>query len=217
MAVVESAGLRQRLGQIVNEEFEIVHTLARSGDPASVEAILDLLDNSAVFGPRIRAAAVEGLVDTLPAGVEVVLSRLARAPLSDAGGQCAYMLGELAYKQGEQRDVRIVPALLTALDIALRDGTGAAMPFVNGLRECVRGGGMAEITPRFLAVLLQARSERYPEVGTILGALEALLDNEGEAIFAELQKLREGRAEDDLFAGTVNEFLRDHLAQASKA
>jgi len=76
---------------------------------------------------------------------------------------------------------------------------------------------MAEITPRFLAVLLQARSERYPEVGTILGALEALLDNEGEAIFAELQKLREGRAEDDLFAGTVNEFLRDHLAQASKA
>jgi hypothetical protein len=205
-------GLVERVMQPdLDAQIEAAERLARSGDPAAVNALVDVIDVSARVFPSLRHTVVEALVSAAPEALPVLLSRAEGSPLSEAGQASAEALGEIAYHQGEARDARIVPALVRAVELSLPWGTRATSSFVAALRECVRGGPMPETSAVMRKLLSVAAAEPLPYLWAIENALEVLYANEGGNLIAELRGMLATLTPEHGLANATDDFVNQHI------
>jgi hypothetical protein len=191
------------------EQIEAGWKLAQSGDPGAFAAVLEVLEQRDRYHPEVISNVIDGLVAGAPATLPQVLAYLEHAPLSPAGDDCAYVLGEVAYRRGSDRDPRIVPALLKVLAASLPLGTRAASTAVAALRECARSGPLPEAEEAMLAVLSAAEREEDPYAWTLENALEALYANHGEKLLPELKRRLQTLAPDHKLAVAIRDFLAE--------
>lgn len=135
----------------------IVGEITKSKDNALVAAMLDVFEQ---MEPSSRSTAIEnsvsGLFETTPDSLEPLLESITQAPESGVAQAGSYILGEIAYRQGRNRDPRILPALLAGLEKSLPLGIDATSKYIAGIRECARVGAVPEANELMLAVLLSA-------------------------------------------------------------
>jgi hypothetical protein len=186
------------LDQLVSSDSSIqqgsaAYDLAKSEDPALVNMLLLHLENLDE-GARGNAVemAVDGLLASNSCNLEPLLSCLQNSPASVAGKNSAYMLGEIAYRQGLKRDPAIVPALLQALSENLDLGIGAIANCIHAVRECARAGPIPEANSLMTSVLVAAdRPQPQFNIWYLTLALEVLAINHvssDQDFSAELQK-----------------------------
>lgn len=191
----------------LGERIEAAWELARSADPAAVAAALEVLERPDSHHPEVVSNVIDGLVVGAPATLTQVLAYLEQTPLSPGGQDCAYALGEVAYRQGGAPDPRIVPALLKALAAALPLGTRAASAAVAALRECARATPLPEAEEAMLAVLASAEQETDPYSWALENALEVLYAGRGESLLPELKTRLQTLPPEHKLALTIEDFL----------
>jgi len=193
----------------LGERIEAAWTLAQSADPEAVAATLEALDQPDSYHPEVISNVIDGLIAGAPATLTQVLVHLEQTPLSPGGRDCAYVLGEVAYRQGSARDPRIVPALLKALDAYLPFGTRAASTAVAALRECARSAPLPGAEEAMLAVLSLAEREEDPYSWALENALEALYANRGERLLPELKTRLQTLPPEHKLALAIEDFLHE--------
>jgi hypothetical protein len=191
----------------LGERIEAAWTLARSADPAAVAATLEVLEQPDGSHPEVVSNVIDGLVAGAPATLTQVLAYLEQTPFSPGGKDCAYVLGEGAYRQGSARDPRIVPALLNALALNLPLGTRAASAAVAALRECARATPLPEAKAAMLELLSLAESEGDSYSWALENALEVLYANQGEKLLQQLKTRLQTLPPDHKLAQTIEDFL----------
>lgn len=205
---------RERIRQIERlrqsnpqEQIEAGLALIRSGDPVAIAAALEALEQPTNYHPEVISNLIGGLVDAAPATLAPVLAHLKQSPGSPGGKDCAYILGEMAYKLGPERDTCILPALLHALQVVLPEGTQAASAIVAAVRECARSGDVGEAESAMEAVLATAQSEEKPYLWTIDNALEVLYAIKGDQLLHELRTLLQGLLPAHSLTIAIEEFI----------
>ena len=193
----------------LGEQIEAAWTLAQSADPAAVAATLEVLEQADVYHPEVVSNVLDGLVAGAPATLTQVLAYLEQSPLSSGGNDCAYVLGEVAYRQGSARDPRIVPALLKAIAVYLPLGTRAVSTAIAALRECARAAPLPEVEEAALAVLSLAEREEGPYSWAVENALEVLFSNHGKNLFPMLKKRLQTLPPEHMLALTIKDFLNE--------
>jgi HEAT repeat protein len=151
-------------GKGIIKQGEAAYHLAKSGDSDSINVLLDSLDKLD-DGARANAVdmAVDGIFSTAPSSLKPLMDRLQTALPSLAADKAAYILGEVAFRQGQSRDPAILPALLQALNKNLDiSGINAAMGCIYGVRECARAGSISAadtVMKKVLAIADQPQPE----------------------------------------------------------
>jgi hypothetical protein len=189
------------------EQIEAAWTLAKSADPEALVATLEVLEQPESYHSEVISNVIDGLITGAPATLTQVLAYLEQTPLSPGGDDCAYVLGEVAYRQGSARDPRIVPALLNALAASLPLGTRAASTVVAALRECARSSPLPDAEEAMLAALSLAEKEEDPYPWTLENALEVLYANHGERLGAKLKTRLQTLPREHKLALTIEDFL----------
>jgi hypothetical protein len=155
--------LLDRLAAATNtiDRAAIVHEISVSGDSFLITAMLQSLEQlDSREQAEVTNGAVCGLFETAPTSLDPLLEEIAKAPDSTIGAAAAYILSEVAYKQGTDRDPRILPALLSGLEKTLPAGIDAARNYIYGIRECARASAISAVDPMMIAVLTAADREQ---------------------------------------------------------
>ena len=168
------------------EQIDAASQLARSEYPEAIIAAVNLLDLPERYPRRVIDEIADGLIEGAPATITEVIAKLDNSPLLPSGNVCAYILGEIAYRQGKLRDKRILPALIRAVGATINVGTAEASYSVSAIRECARAGPVPEATPFMEEVLAKASGELDPYLWTIDNSLWVLYINEGEELLHRL-------------------------------
>ncbi|MBW4579401.1 MAG: hypothetical protein KME42_07480 [Tildeniella nuda ZEHNDER 1965/U140] len=202
-----------------DEREDILYTLAKAGSGEAIEAMLATLDELEQELSLYEAAAIVFQILPLPAiGLPPLIAYLDKSPLSTAGRECAYILGDIAsyypkWHQGENPDSRILPALLRAAETALQNQSFRAFGMcLYALRECVRYGSIPE-AERLLrsALLLMDQGDTLDEMGelALYHLLEILYVNakDKEGFFIELKAMLAKLQSEHDFAACLEEFL----------
>lgn len=197
---------RMRTSEL-GEQIEAAWALAKSADPVAVAAVIEVLERPDIWHSEVVNIVLDGLVTGAPATLPLVLAYLEQTPLSPGGDNCAYVLGEVAYRQASPRDVRIVPALLKALAASLPLGTRAASTSVYSLRECARSGPVPEAEEAMLHVLSLAEKEDAPYFWTLENAIEVLYAGQKERLLPALRARLKALSPDHQLTWTIEEFL----------
>lgn len=203
------AGLavQERIARIQSpeEQTAAAEALISSGDRDQILLAINLLD--LVKRPH---HLVQALVENAPATIEPVLSYFKFNPFSERGRQCAEVLGEIAFEAGENRDQRIIAALIEALKKAVQSaremppnrkhrmsrsrqaerarlGTDAASGPVAALLAAARGFPVPEATELMFGVLQAAVTERNFSRITVRNALKFLKIRLGEDLHDSLK------------------------------
>ena len=191
----------------LGEQIEAAWALAKSADPVAVASAIEVLERPDSWNPEVVSIVIDGLVTGAPATLPQVLAYLEQTPLSPGGDDCAYVLGEVAYRQGSPRDGRIVPALLRALAASLPMGTRAASTAVCSLRECARSGPVPEAEEAMLRVLSLAEKEEAPYSLALESAIEVLYAGQKERLLPALRARLQALPPDHKLAVTIEDFL----------
>jgi hypothetical protein len=207
-----SAAERQKLiraitGADVDQRGDAAYGLAASRDRGDVEALLGVLKTSS--DRHVQQLVIEALVENAPTTLESVLICLTDDPPSQAGQNCAYIVGEIAFRQGAQRDPRIVPALIEAIRAALPAGTWAVSSAVAALRECARTGPIPEANDLLLQVIAAAGHEPEPYVFAVRNSAEILLINNGDTMRHRLRESLEDMSPDNPAAEVLAQLVAD--------
>ncbi len=200
------------LNQLLNTEGiikqgEAAYHLAKSGDSDSINILLDNLEH---LSDEARAnavdMAVDGIFSTAPSSLQPLMDRL--QPPSLSADKAAYILGEVACRQGQSRDPAILPALLQALDKNLNlGGINAATGCIYGIRECARAGSIPAADMMMKKVLAVA-DQPQPEfnIWYLTLAMEVLAINK-----ADNSKIFGSDLMDQLQFLSVNSKVREQL------
>lgn len=194
-------------GADVDQRGDAAYQLAASQDRADVEALLGVLKTSS--DRHIQQVVIEALVENAPSTLESVLTCLTEDPRSQVGQNCAYIVGEIAFRQGAQRDPRIVPTLIEAVRAALPGGTWAVSGAVAALRECARTGPIPEANDVLLEMIAAAGHEPEPYVFAVRNAAEILLINNGDAMRRRLRESLEDMSPDNPAAEVLAQLVAD--------
>jgi hypothetical protein len=221
MSTSELARLCERVRNDVQEMTAAVEELLRGGTREGLGAVLDYMASD----PRsdVTSVATNLLADEiLPVGIDLVLERLAKEDLDppfEFANRLAYALGEVAHRQGKERDPRIVPLLLEKLKLLVETNSELLRSFVGALRECVRTGPIPEASAPIRTVLKTIREEANasPVYFVAEDAAEILYANEGDKVLAELSALSDGLLPDIGMGYELREFLSKHEAKQSAA
>lgn len=213
----------ERLKQDNSDEREdALYILSKSCSDEAIEAMLATLDELGKPLSESEASIIVFAIlpsPTIYFGLPPLISYLDKSPLSIAGQDCAYILGEIAssypnWHQGENPDPRIAPALLRAAETALQEQNFHAFGMcLYSLRECVRYGPMPEAEQLMRsALLLMTQENILNEMGMLAPChlLEILRMNasDQEVFFTELQTMLEkSQPEHELLAELLEEFL----------
>ena len=183
----------QRLSQQLHESdrhvlADAIGALCRSGDPAALQAVIDILEHEDRYPPAAAVLARQRLVSSAEETLEALLDHLGRSPGTRGGESCACLLGEIAALR-QRHDPRAQAALVRALEIVLPQGLTRAGGIVMGLEYLSRLGPLPEATSVLRQLL--ARALREPDCPATIsaGAVRVLYVNEGDAILAELGTL----------------------------
>jgi hypothetical protein len=168
---------------------------------------LEVLESPERYHPEVINQVIDGLVMGAPATLSPVLAHLEQSPSSPGGQTCAYVLGEVAYKQGVDRDPRILPALLQTLSAILSEGTQATSTLVAAVRECARAAAVPEAEAALEAVLKRAEQEEEPYLWTIENALEVLYLITGDGILSRLRVWLQTLPPNHPLTSAIQEFL----------
>ena len=202
-----------------DEREDVLYTLAKSGSGEAIEAMLATLDELEQELSLSEAAAI--VFQILPSsaiGLPPLIAYLDKSPLSTAGRECAYILGEIAssypnWHQGENPDSRILPALLRAAETALQNQSFQAFGMcLYALRECVRYGSIPEAEQLMQSALPLMDQEGVLEEMNGLAPyhlLEILYVNakDKEGFFTELKAMLAKLQSEHDFAACLEEFL----------
>jgi hypothetical protein len=176
------------------KQIDLAFAMIRSGKPCVIEALLEILEQPDEVNPDLISAIHFGVIEGEPATVGPVVNYLLRSPLSRAGRDCAYLLGEIALRQQHQRDTRIVLALVAAIQASLSANTWAAPEAIGALRECARSGPVPDADAVLLALLTIARQEPEPYSWVLRTVIEILFINRGQDLLpllkAQVEELR---------------------------
>ncbi len=192
------------------EREEAAYESARSGSGERLRQVWDVLQaDSDVAG--LRRGAADGLIDGAPESIPLILDELERQPDGAIAATCAYALGEIAYRQDAERDERIPPALVAAMErLASPDSTSAA-PYVAALRECARAKPVVVAGPVLKALLDRIAAEADPYLFCLDNLLETLFINEDGVFLDELEeRLRRGDG-GTAFSHASMQFLATHF------
>ncbi len=144
------------------DRTEIVDKVSRSGDSELITAMLDAF-NELDAGEKGNALAVStvGLFETLPNSLDSLLYCLQSSTQVQTVASAANLLGEISYKQGEHRDIRILPALIQGLERTMPVGMESSGSYVYSIRECARSGAVREAESAILSFLAAAKQPHY--------------------------------------------------------
>jgi hypothetical protein len=170
---------------------ETIGTLCRSGDPASLGAVIDILEHEDRYPAAAAVLARQRLVSSAEESLEALLDHLGRSPGTRGGESCACLLGEIAALR-QRHDPRIQTALVRALEAVLPQGLVRAGGIVMGLEYLSRLGPVPEASPVLRQLLLWAQREPDCPATISTGAVRVLYVNEGDALLAELGTLAQG-------------------------
>ncbi|HEY9656425.1 MAG TPA: hypothetical protein V6C50_13145 [Crinalium sp.] len=205
-----------------DERQDALYILATSLDDEAVDAMLLTLDELGKFLSASEASTIIFAILPSPRiyyGLPSLIAYLGKSPLSVAGQDCAYILGEIAsfypdWHQGKNPDSRIVPALLRAAETAFQEQNFHAFgTCLYSLRQCVRYSPIPEAEQLMRSALLLMMQENILyEMGVLAPchSLEILRvnANDQEIFFAELQAMLDKlQPEHNLLAELLEEFL----------
>jgi hypothetical protein len=144
------------------DRIEIVDEVSRSKDRELIIAMLDAFNelNAGEKGNALAVSAV-GLFDTLPNSLDALLHCLQSSTQVQTVSSAAHLLGEISYKQGENRDKRIIPALIQGLQQTMSMGTESSGSYVYSIRECARSGAVKEAESVIMSFLAAADRPYY--------------------------------------------------------
>jgi hypothetical protein len=144
------------------DRTEIVDEVSRSGDRELIIAMLDAF-NDLDAGEKGNALAVSavGLFETLPSSLDSLLHCLQSSTQVQTVASAAHLLGEISYKQGEHRDIRILPALIQGLEKTMPTGVESSGSYVYSIRECARSGAVKEAEQVIMSFLAAAEQPHY--------------------------------------------------------
>jgi hypothetical protein len=223
MSTSDLAKLCDRVRSEVQEMTAAVDELLRGGTREGVSAVLDYMASDP--DSHVTFVATNMLADeVLPVGIDLVLERLANEDLREGikfpfANRLAYALGEVAHRQGKERDPRIVPLLLDKLKLLVETNSELLRSFVGALRECVRSGPIPEASAPIRTVLktIREEAETSPVYFVAEDAAEILYANEGDKVLSELSALSDGLLPDIGMGYELREFLSKHEAKQSAA
>jgi hypothetical protein len=144
------------------DRTEIVDEVSRSKDKELIIAMLDAFNelNAGEKGNALAVSAV-GLFDTLPSSLDALLYCLQSSMEVQTISSAAYLLGEISYKQGKNRDARIIPALIQGLQQTMPMGAESSGSYIYGIRECARSGAVKEAESVVISFLVAADQPHY--------------------------------------------------------
>jgi hypothetical protein len=97
----------------------------------------------------------------LPNSLDSLLQCLQLSEQVQTAANAAYLLGEISYKQGINRDGRILPALIEGLQKTMPLGTESSGSYVYSIRECARSGTVKEAESVIISFLIAAKQPHY--------------------------------------------------------
>jgi hypothetical protein len=203
----------ERLRQPDSEEQEdALWILATSSDPQAISSVLKTLEELKDYDDvSLTEMMIDGLMLATPFTLPPVMNYLHESPLSKIGKDCAYMLGEIAYRQVANRDSRIVPALLKAVEVTLPYGTAQLCSSVAAVRECVRSGPVPEAEKLMwdiLSVAAQEQGEVFYRL-TVDATLEVLYAISGSQLLPKLHLKLKSLSPESNLASVIKEFLTE--------
>jgi hypothetical protein len=136
---------------------DTIDEISKSKDSDMIMAMLNAF-NRLEAGEKSDALvmAATSLFETVETSLDPLLHCLNEQQHTQIASSAAYLLGEIAYKQGANRDRRILPALIQGAEKTLSLGVAAASNYIYSIRECARSGAVPEAESILIAFLVVA-------------------------------------------------------------
>jgi hypothetical protein len=199
------------------ERDEALTSLGETFDLATISTALNILNDNGYELHEITIATLVYQIMVDPSyRLFPFLSFLEKSPTSKIGHDCAYILGEIAYLQEENRDSRIVLALLQAGEAVFQaEGVKAVFnvkstlaAVVYSLRQCVYTTPVLEAESLVdLTISLIIGSDRDEYNSILLEVLEIAYRNDSENLLAKLDAALHDLPAEEEPAQTIQEFL----------
>jgi hypothetical protein len=190
---------------------EALGALCRSGDPAALEAVIDVLEHEDRYPAAAAVLARQRLVSSAEETLGALLAHLGRSPATWGGESCACLLGEIAALR-QRQDPRIQTALVRALETVLGQGLAGVGGIVMGLEYLSRLGPLPESSPALRKLLLRAQREPDCPATIAAGVVRVLYVNEGDALLAELGVLAQALPGEHNLRAAIDHLLTARVA-----
>lgn len=188
------------------QEDEVQRLPLRFGRPGVIAALEIGTDEPRTW--RCGLYGTDALIDHPEISTPILIEILDQHPLSRVTQTTAYVLGEIGYKQGEDRDPRIVDVALRFLERTHAVGLEEMGPALGLAREISRALPLPEASRYAREYIDEAQSRRIEFSGDY-NALGILYQNEGLPFLDELGERTRGLDEDHPFMDGVQTFIAE--------
>jgi hypothetical protein len=183
-----------------------VGRLSAEGDMNALQFALTI--SAKEYGSGVANAVTDGIIENAPATIAPLLRVLREDAFRETAGMAAYCLGEIAYRQGKERDPRILPAALDLFRSARETQPDFARAAISMLRQCAFAGPVPEASAAASTFIERERARPEPRWWDVQRAMEILFANRGPAYLDELRTERADLANDHPFAEIIDDYLR---------
>ncbi|NJK64937.1 MAG: hypothetical protein HC921_21530 [Synechococcaceae cyanobacterium SM2_3_1] len=195
-----------------------IWSLLADGDTRKTMAVLDCLSRfeqeEKQWSPEIDDAIIHSFIHHPSEYLMPIIDYMHNHPCSKLGAKCAYFLGEIGYFQREEQDPQILPSIVKALEIILKQNSFSiedTQLYLCGIRQLAWFGNILEseyvVREVFNRAELKQVVDYYPWI--LRTALDILTIINGKIFLEELRRKVSDCSNKNEFIWEIKYFLME--------